>query len=75
MSEKFQVLLSTTYGEWVKVEADNKDEALEKAEAGDWEEIADSKMVDREVTGDVRCWVDIETGARGLLEGGWKHFP
>ena len=64
MSKAFEVLLSTTYGEWVKVEADNKDEALEKAEAGDWEEIADSKMVDREVTGDVRCKV----------EGGWKHY-
>jgi hypothetical protein len=57
MSKKFQVLLSTTYGEWVKVEADNKDEALEKAEAGDWEEIADSEMVDRTVTGDVRSRV------------------
>ena len=66
MSKKeFEVLLSTTYGEWVKVEADNKDEALEKVEAGDWEEIADSKMVDRTPTGDVRCKV----------EGGWKHFP
>ena len=65
MSKKFEVLLSTTYGEWVKVEADNKDEALEKAEAGDWEEIADSEIVDRTPTGDVRWEV----------EDGWKHFP
>jgi hypothetical protein len=71
MSKKaFEVLLSTTYGEWVKVEADNYDEALEKVEAGDWEEIADSSMVDRTVTGDVR-WKRV--GREN--EGGWKHFP
>ena len=70
MSKNFQVLLSTTYGEWVKVDADNKDEALEKVEAGDWEEIADSKMVDRTVTGDVR-WKRV--GREN--EGGWKRFP
>ena len=35
MSKKFEVLLSTTYGEWVKVEADNYDEALEKVKESD----------------------------------------
>ena len=36
MSKKFEVLLSTTYGQWVKVEADNKDEALEDGELKRW---------------------------------------
>ena len=54
MTKTYEVLMSTTYGEWVEVEADNKDQAIEKVRDGDWEKVTDSDVVDRMVTGDWR---------------------
>ena len=54
MPKKYEVLMSTTYGEWVEVEADNEDQAVEKAGEGEWDTVVKSKMTDRYPTGDVR---------------------
>ena len=55
MTQKYRVLQSATYGEWVEVEADAKEEAKNKVLDGDWtlEDIVDTDLVIREVTGDV----------------------
>lgn len=55
MTKKYRVLQSATYGEWVEVEAASKEEAKNKVQDGDWtlEDIVDSDLVVREVTGDV----------------------
>ena len=55
MTKKYRVLQSATYGEWVEVEADSKEEAKNKVQDGDWtdENIVDTDLVVREVTGDV----------------------
>lgn len=56
MSKTYLVLQSVTYGEWVRVEADSKDEAEDKVQNGDWwdEDIVDSEVIIRETTGDVK---------------------
>lgn len=55
MSKTYKVLQSVTYGEWVQVQADSKDEAEDKVQNGDWfdEDIIDSEIIIRETTGDV----------------------
>ena len=55
MTQKYRVLHSATYGEWVEVEADSKEEAKNKVQDGDWtlEDIVHTDLVIREVTGDV----------------------
>ena len=55
MTKKYRVLQSATYGEWIEVEAASKEEAKNKVQDGDWtlEDIVDSDLVIREVTGDV----------------------
>ena len=55
MTQKYRVLQSATYGEWIEVEADSKEEAKNKVQDGDWtlEDIVDTDLVIREVTGDV----------------------
>ena len=55
MTQKYRVLQSATYGEWVEVEAASKEEAKNKVQEGDWtdENIVDTDLVIREVTGDV----------------------
>ena len=54
MPKKYEVLMATTYGEWVEVEADNEEQAVDKANEGEWETVAKSSMTDRYSTGDVR---------------------
>ena len=51
----FSVLQSATYGELIKVKANNKEEAIKKVDGGDWtdEDIVSSELVIRETTGDV----------------------
>lgn len=53
--KSYSVLQSTTYGEWVKVEAKNEGEAIKKVESGDYydEDIISSKLIIRETTGDI----------------------
>ena len=55
MSKTYKVLQSVTYGEWVQVEANSKEEAEDKVQNGDWfdEDIIDSEIIIRETTGDV----------------------
>lgn len=55
MSKTYRVLQSTTYGEWVKVQANSKEEAEDKVQNGDWwdEDVIDSEVILRETTGDV----------------------
>jgi len=55
MSKTYKVLQSVTYGEWVQVQADSKDEAENKVQNGDWwdEDVIDSEVIIRETTGDV----------------------
>lgn len=55
MSKTYKVLQSVTYGEWVQVQANSKDEAEDKVQNGDWfdEDIIDSEIIIRETTGDV----------------------
>ena len=36
MSKTYKVLQSVTYGEWVQVEANSKEEAEDKVQNGDW---------------------------------------
>jgi len=54
--KSYSVLQSTTYGEWVKVEAKNEDEAIKKVDIGDYndEDIISSKLIIRETTGDIK---------------------
>jgi hypothetical protein len=54
MSKTYEVLMSTTYGQWVEVKADNEDQAVEKAGEGEWEVVVKESMTDRYPTGDVR---------------------
>ena len=54
MTKKYEVLMATTYGQWVEVEADNEDQAVEKAGEGEWETVVKESMTDRYPTGDVR---------------------
>ena len=51
----YKVLQSTTYGEWVKVKADNKENAIKIVDCGNWndEDIVSSKLIWRETTGDI----------------------
>lgn len=55
MSKTYKVLQSTTYGEWVQVQANSKKEAEDKVQNGDWwdEDVIDSEVILRETTGDV----------------------
>ena len=55
MHKTYNVLQSTTYGEWVEVKAKNKEDAIKKVDSGDWydEDIVSSKLIIRETTGDV----------------------
>tara|TARA_B100000427_G_scaffold329799_1_gene347866 strand:- start:10139 stop:10327 length:189 start_codon:yes stop_codon:yes gene_type:complete len=55
MSKTYNVLQSASYGQWVKVKANNKEEAIKKVNDGDWtdEDIVSSELVIRETTGDV----------------------
>lgn len=55
MSKTYKVLQSVTYGEWVQVQANSKDEAEDKVQNGDWfdEDVIDSEIIIRETTGDV----------------------
>ena len=54
MTKKYEVLMATTYGQWVEVEADNEDQAVDKANEGEWEKVVKESMTDRYPTGDVR---------------------
>ena len=51
----YNVLQSASYGQWVKVKANNKEEAIEKVDVGDStdEDIVSSELVLRQTTGDV----------------------
>ena len=51
----YNVLQSTTYGEWVEVKAKNEEDAIKKVDSGDWydSDIVSSKLIMRETTGDV----------------------
>ena len=51
----YNVLQSASYGQWVKVKANNKEEAIEKVDVGDWtdEDSVSSELVLRQTTGDV----------------------
>jgi hypothetical protein len=51
----FSVLQSATYGELIKVKANNKEEAIKKVDDGNWsdEDIFYSELVIRETTGNV----------------------
>ena len=53
--KKYNVLISSLYGEWVEVKANNEEEALKKVDNGDWydEDIQSSKLIDRQTTGDI----------------------
>ena len=55
MSKTYKVLQSVTYGEWVQVQANSKDETEDKVQNGDWfdEDVIDSEIIIRETTGDV----------------------
>jgi len=55
MSKTYNVLQSASYGQWVKVKANNKEEAIKKVNDGDWtdEDIVSSELISRETTGDV----------------------
>jgi hypothetical protein len=55
MIKTYKVLQSTTYGEWVEVKADNKENAIKIVDYGNWndEDIVSSKLIWRETTGDV----------------------
>ena len=52
----YKVLLAEHYGTWIKVEADSEDEALDKAEKGDWSETIKTDLLDRMVVGDVELY-------------------
>ena len=53
--KKYNVLVSSLYGEWVEVTANNEEEAIKKVDNGDWydEDIQSSKLIDRQTTGDI----------------------
>lgn len=53
--KKYNVLVSSLYGEWVEVQANNEEEAIKKVDNGDWydEDIQSSKLIDRQTTGDI----------------------
>ena len=53
--KKYNVLVSSLYGEWVEVKANNEEEAIKKVDDGDWydEDIQSSKLIDRQTTGDI----------------------
>jgi|TARA_R100000654_G_scaffold1943_3_gene7100 hypothetical protein len=53
--KKYNVLVSSLYGEWVEVKANNEEEAIKKVDNGDWydEDIQSSKLIDRQTTGDI----------------------
>tara|TARA_R100001443_G_scaffold34649_4_gene48392 strand:- start:569 stop:757 length:189 start_codon:yes stop_codon:yes gene_type:complete len=53
--KKYNVLVSSLYGEWVEVKANNEEEALKKVDNGHWydEDIQSSKLIDRQTTGDI----------------------
>ena len=53
--KKYNVLISSLYGEWVEVKANNEEEAIKKVDNGDWydEDIQSSKLIDRQTTGDI----------------------
>tara|TARA_R100000544_G_scaffold22946_1_gene11471 strand:+ start:255 stop:431 length:177 start_codon:yes stop_codon:yes gene_type:complete len=53
--KSYSVLQSATYGEWIKVEAKDEDEAIKKVDSGDYcdEDIISSKLVIRETTGNI----------------------
>lgn len=55
MMKKYNVLVSSLYGEWVEVKANNEEEAIKKVDDGDWydEDIQSSKLIDRQTTGDI----------------------
>lgn len=58
LMKTYNVLQSVSYGQWVKVKANNKEEAIKKVDDGDWtdEDIVSStvELVIRETTGDVK---------------------
>lgn len=53
--KKYNVLISSLYGEWVEVKANNEEEAIEKVDNGYFcdEDIQSSNLVDRQTTGDI----------------------
>jgi len=53
--KKYNVLVSSLYGEWVEVKANNEEEAIKKVDNGDWydEDIQSTKLIDRQTTGDI----------------------
>ena len=53
--KKYNVLVSSLYGEWVEVKANNE-EAIKKVDNGDWydEDIQSSKLIDRQTTAILR---------------------
>lgn len=55
MSKTYKVLQYTTYGEWVQIQANSKNEAEYKVRDGDWcdEDVIGSEVVIRATTGDV----------------------
>ena len=51
----YNVLVSSLYGEWVEVKADNKEQAIQKVDKGDWsdDDIHSKNIIERMTTGDV----------------------
>ena len=51
----YNVLVSSLYGEWVEVKADNKEQAIKKVDNGDWsdDDIQSKNIIERMTTGDV----------------------
>ena len=67
MTKKYEVLMATTYGQWVEVEADNEDQAVDKANEGEWETVVKESMTDRYSTGDVREIVEEPIDSKSKL--------
>jgi hypothetical protein len=55
LMKTYNVLVSSLYGEWVEVKADNKEQAIQKVDKGDWsdDDIQSKNIIDRFTTGDV----------------------
>jgi len=61
--KKYKVLQSASYAEWVEVEAENEDKAIEKVDFGNYndKDVISSELVIRETTGDAEVVSDERT--------------
>lgn len=50
---KYRVLLSTLYGEWVTVTAENEGEAMDRASEGYHNGVEDSEVINSDIAGEV----------------------